>query len=79
MGNYIDVCCNSEYFMNESAIEIGRKPNLQKDITNLYIDSSLRHQPSRKNPLNAGFQEVDGNSGAEYGLAAARTAVSSIE
>ena len=24
MGNYIEVCCNSDYFMNEGGIEIGK-------------------------------------------------------
>ena len=24
MGNYIEVCCNSSYYMNEAGIEIGK-------------------------------------------------------
>ena len=73
MGNYIEVCCNSSYYMNETGIEIG---NELPSSHNFAVDSSLRHQPTNKNPLNAGVQaSVDG----DYGLGVARTAVSSIE
>lgn len=53
MGNYIEVCCNSSYYMNEAGIEIG-KDTIPSSLK-YSADSSLRHQPTKKNPLNAGF------------------------
>ena len=75
MGNYIEVCCNTEYFMNESAIEVGKwKRACHWFLILASLDNTLRHQPTRKNPLNAGMSSDD------YGLiAVARTAVSTIE
>ena len=53
MGNYIEVCCNSSYYMNETGIEVGKKT--LHSSHNFAADNTLRHQPTKKNPLNAGF------------------------
>ena len=41
MGNYIEVCCNSDYFMNEGGIEIGKDTTLPPSLRSCPLITKL--------------------------------------
>jgi hypothetical protein len=45
MGNYIEVCCNSDYFMNEGGIEIGKDTStIPKDTSTIPKELPPHHK-----------------------------------